>query len=958
MADVLTSNLYPPTIPTYGEPFIITVGDNNLKNTGSCTISFSISKYNTAADILTNCVQVTVFKQNTNLSALNSELYPCGIMIKPTTGHNGIYSITIDSSDIEGSGFQINTFYRVQIRLTKSTVPEPTFEPNGRQNISQWLNEYINNFSEWSTVCLIRGILQPVLKIKGIDTDNLGEPVNWKTGNVDIVGKLYFLASPIVEPSPEVPIGEEIITVNYIPETDYLKEYSIKLYDRDDNLIFDSGVVYADNYIAVNEINYTIKRIFKDGEQYKLSISYLTKVGYSETKEYILQMLDDGVEKLNVIFTSYEDNERGRITLRIQNVISDAFNGNLVIRRSEGDTNFTVWEDVANISVENQTLDVTWHDYTVQSGKWYRYGVQVKTIDKAGNENRGILTIYKKDLMVEFEDIFLNADNSQICIRYNPQISSFQHTIAENKIDTIGSKYPFIKRNGNMDYKQFPISGMITYFMDNYDNFEKVHQSIIRGPDDQTLPPEERIITDIDPFNKKTESKNIEDGNSLFTSKEEIYGEELLSLYDIRMEENNSNTLDTVIYEKDFRDKVKDFLYKNNVKLFRSATEGNILIKLMNITFTPNQTLGRKVWSFNATAYEIDECSIENYDKYNIQKIGSALKHFEYINNYLGQLKMVVPAGQNVINILEDEYQKYCKQNYTAAVDKIKYLRIQFNGKPYLVNLNNRTPAQSDLENNTMMGYIVTLGKNDPKTEGTINFEETIVVSSSGVYELKHPEVDLNIISFPVDTDVTIDYELVLSQTAEARKSIRTFSYKKVIGQLRDTFKSNRELVSELRRKYNSSYEEWYQELVSVNGMRIEADEGTIIYVKEADEGQYQKHIIGPTESLDFYDPESVINGVYIYGMHLLPMSEKDFRRAGIAANKFVDSDILYESIEAIQDPQRNTTYLIGESAANANRVIYYRDNFYNIDNNNDIECPVAAMVDYYCEYVKGYYAK
>jgi hypothetical protein len=74
-----------------------------------------------------------------------------------------------------------------------------------------------------------------------------------------------------------------------------------------------------------------------------------------------------------------------------------------------------------------------------------------------------------------------------------------------------------------------------------------------------------------------------------------MYGEEVLSLYDTRMEETNSDTLNTVIYEKDFRDKVKEFLYEHNVKLFRSATEGNILVKLMNISFSPNQSLGRKI---------------------------------------------------------------------------------------------------------------------------------------------------------------------------------------------------------------------------------------------------------------------------------------------------------------------------------------------------------------------------
>jgi hypothetical protein len=70
--------------------------------------------------------------------------------------------------------------------------------------------------------------------------------------------------------------------------------------------------------------------------------------------------------------------------------------------------------------------------------------------------------------MIEFDTIFLNANGTQIQIKYNPQISSFQHTISENKIETIGGKYPFIKRNGNMNYKQFPISGLITSYMDSY----------------------------------------------------------------------------------------------------------------------------------------------------------------------------------------------------------------------------------------------------------------------------------------------------------------------------------------------------------------------------------------------------------------------------------------------------------------------------------------------------------
>ena len=63
--------------------------------------------------------------------------------------------------------------------------------------------------------------------------------------------------------------------------------------------------------------------------------------------------------------------------------------------------------------------------------------------------NRGIINLLKEPLMIEFEDIFLLAEGRQLKIKFDPQIQSFQKTISESKVDTLGSKYPFIKRNGN-----------------------------------------------------------------------------------------------------------------------------------------------------------------------------------------------------------------------------------------------------------------------------------------------------------------------------------------------------------------------------------------------------------------------------------------------------------------------------------------------------------------------------
>jgi hypothetical protein len=56
-------------------------------------------------------------------------------------------------------------------------------------------------------------------------------------------------------------------------------------------------------------------------------------------------------------------------------------------------------------------------------------------------------------------------------IRYNPKVSSFKSNILETKVDTIGGKYPFIFRNGNVEYKEFPISGLITLQSDENELF-------------------------------------------------------------------------------------------------------------------------------------------------------------------------------------------------------------------------------------------------------------------------------------------------------------------------------------------------------------------------------------------------------------------------------------------------------------------------------------------------------
>jgi len=62
-----------------------------------------------------------------------------------------------------------------------------------------------------------------------------------------------------------------------------------------------------------------------------------------------------------------------------------------------------------------------------------------------------------------------------------------------------------------------------------------------------------------------------------------------------------------------------DFLYKDDIKLFRSLTEGNMLVKLTNIVLTPNTQLGRMIYSFSCNVYETVDPEITNIFNYDTQ---------------------------------------------------------------------------------------------------------------------------------------------------------------------------------------------------------------------------------------------------------------------------------------------------------------------------------------------------
>ena len=842
----INNTLFPPVIDTYAPAFLI--GSSSIvKNT--CKLYFSLSNYNSINEIRN--VQVSIANQKTNESVLNKTKYPCEIMLTPiytdaTRVSDDKYYIEIVSGDIE-DGFEINQYYKVQLRFTGADAASVSLDTP--QAIDSWLAANLSSFSEWSTVCLIRGISTPSINIIGFD--NAADLTLLSISNVDIVGKLTFANSA---------------------EKDTLKQYQIKLYNEQDGLLTDSGVIYSNNYADKNEINYTIKYALVESETYYFTLDYETSNMYSDSVTYKFTVIQESADKLAAKMTAIEDVNNGRLGIHLEALEQETpFIGNITIRRSSSETNFTIWEDVHTVAFDGTAvLNYTWWDMTIKSGVYYKYLAQRRT--SVGN--RGIaLHLEKEPFMLLFDDMFLTGGNEQLNIRFDPNISSFKRVVNEAKVDTIGSKYPYITKNANTGYRQFPIGGLITHLMDNA---------------------------------------------NLITSREEIFKDSLQNYKEFN-EENRINDFNDWTYEREFREKVMDFLHEN-VLLFRSATEGNILVKLTDINFVPNATLGRRIYSFTATANEIDECSIENYDKYGIQGIGEYSQLLQMHNDYIGQYDEIIPAETELLELIKAKYEKYAKEGFKVVLDNLDYLRIEMETPPYLIKENADGPyvvddlgSEKEDPTSAVLGYLVYIN------------DEPIVINPEGIYELKGSNILVHSLVFATECKPNLTYHVNISQIEDTSRVLKTSSFFKRVGQMWGAFEPNKSVYQTIWNKYYENYEDYTQSMLSLDGVKVEAEPGTVIYVKEAADNDFQRHVIGETHILELNSKDTSIEGLYFIGVHLEEANEYEQQRDIIPHNKYIETGItLDKAVEpGTQHLIKNGVYILADDYLEALNVWY-----------------------------------
>ena len=219
-------------------------------------------------------------------------------------------------------------------------------------------------------------------------------------------------------------------------------------------------------------------------------------------------------------------------------------------------------------------------DFLIEQGETYGYAVQQY------NDNN-IYSIKKPDISggadpiwitIDFEDSFLWDGEKQLKIKFNPKVSSFKINRQEQKMETSGSQFPFFTRNGKIAYHEFPISGLISYQMDE----------------------EELFMTD--------EELGLTKGDDIRSKTEEDLTIDFLGRYDRTLTLQGYN----FAAERKFKNTVLEWLGNGKPKFFKSPSEGNFIIRIMNPSLTPEDKVSRMIHNFSATGYETMEINSKN----------------------------------------------------------------------------------------------------------------------------------------------------------------------------------------------------------------------------------------------------------------------------------------------------------------------------------------------------------
>lgn len=787
-------SIYPPILASTQPAFV--PGDYPLGYPIYFTLQ-NITSFNSIGHI-----QIRVVDQQSNTSVIKTANYPDGIIykskseIKTKEKTNDVYYVTIDSSSLKQSWIA-GRCYKIQLRFGT------TDKYDSVANFATWKKNQVNNqtFSEWSTVMIIKPISKPTVKI--INAGELKQDIETKT-NVENSQMPIFRGS--FEEDDE--------------SKEALDRYKFDLYDEqgpDDGVLLDSS-----NWIQAvtsKDYQYVFKKGLINEETYFVRFSIVTINGYETFADYKFQVVKTYLEPLTGVTMQVLGNQdvfcRENSCLKVVLDMEDGtspLTGCFVLTRTSEKSDYGFYEEIKyfNLFEASFKQTVLFIDYTVESGIKYKYGFQYQS-------SRGLRSPVVEDTTprsIDFEYSYLYRDNIQLKLSLNQKISSFKHTTLASKQDTLGDIYPHLTKNGYAYYAEFPLSGTISLQMDEDQTFFTQESKGLYYKDELILPK--------DKFSISTEKRD----SAVSTQQDFIINSDV--------DKNN------IFIERKFREKVETFLNDFSYKLYKSPTEGNIVVGLMNVSLTPNASLSRMIFDFSATAYEVVENTLDNLNQTGIIDIGEYGEDIEtQISQSFGQIAGVYdgyPSDKNIFTLIRNQEEKevgdgkyWLQLNQLNSFWVERYPEIDLTGKIAELEATSGQDEEkkyySDLKtaiDSYPIGGYVRLRVNG----------ETILVTPNRYYAIEKGITSIEIVEAPYP--IIINYVAQMQRVQNVNiKEITSIDVSKVWGQISGVFTDDPNILT----RYNYNYK--YSLTSRIYDYNYSSDDTKPIYII-ADDTNYQ----------------------------------------------------------------------------------------------------------------------
>lgn len=389
---------------------------------------------------------------------------------------------------------------------------------------------------------------------------SIGRCIGTKLPTLELKG----LSTSSLNLNPVLYIGE--YSTAAISEALY--SYQIIVKDEKNKLLQDTGVVIHDIdtdtienvdgvKTRISQFQFKLKYELKTEAIYKISCSIRTVNGYEMKRTYSViaaAQLAPSYRGSLKVEQDAEAIENGYIKISIQKPTGKSYAGKFLLERT---SDLLEWNQLVEFELKSNSKveEFIWKDRTVEHGVEYIYALR-ETYTNTNNITYYSDRIKSDPVVAKFDDLFLGDADRQLKVKFNPQVSSIKTTLLESKTDTIGGKYPFFFRNNQVRYKEIPISGLISYHMDENEMFMK---------------------QDFEP--------------SINLTHENFYN------------------------ERKFKEEVLEWLTNGKPKLFRSPAEGNCVVRLLNTSLSPNTQVGRMLHTFSTTGYEMMDKDLDTLIK-------------------------------------------------------------------------------------------------------------------------------------------------------------------------------------------------------------------------------------------------------------------------------------------------------------------------------------------------------